>query len=210
MAGSGQIVSESRAVGDFDRIEIGGRFDVSVTVGGRPAVSLKGDDNLLPLVRTEVRNGALHIDSDRDLRPHDDIEIVISTAALEGISSGGSSDVRVTGVRSAGFRASVSGSSELTADGAFGDLSASVSGSGEIAMTGTADEIDARVSGSGELDLYEVRARAADVHVSGSGDVHVFVTERLNASVSGSGDVRYGGDPQVSRSVSGSGSVRPG
>ena len=105
------------------------------------------------------------------------------------------------------FHVGVSGSSDVVANGEFGDLSASISGSGEIHMNGTADAIDGDVSGSGELDLLQVRARSARIDVSGSGDATVQVSDRLDASVSGSGDVRYRGRPSVDADVSGSGSV---
>ncbi|CAN5805866.1 head GIN domain-containing protein [soil metagenome] len=207
VAGSGVITSQSRSVHAFDRIDVGGQYDVVVTVGATRSVVLEGDDNLLPLVRTEVRGGTLHVESDNDLRPSREIRIEIVVETLRGIHSGGSSDVAVRDVRAPAFEASVSGSSELTANGQFGDLSTSISGSGEIHMNGTADAIDGKVSGSGELDLLQVRARAARIDVSGSGDAAVQVSERLDASVSGSGDVRYSGRPSVNADISGSGSV---
>jgi hypothetical protein len=209
VAGSGTVVTETRRVTGFDRIEIGGDFDVTVIQGSTPSLTLTGDDNLLPLVRTEVRDGSLVVEPEKDFRSSRDIEVAISTPSLRGISSSGSWEVAVTGIRSSEFRAAVSGSSEMAAEGDFGVLAASVSWSGEIAMEGTAETIDASVSGSGEMDLARVRARSANVRVSGSGDVRVFATEGLNASVSGSGDVVYGGSPRVSREISGSGSVRP-
>ena len=207
VAGSGVRTSVSRTVSAFDRVDIGGEYDVVIRVGAAPSVVLEGDDNLLPLIRTEVRGGKLHIDSEDDLRSRDPIRITIGVATLNGVHSGGSSDVAVRDVRSDAFAASVSGSSDLTANGEFGDLSASISGSGEIHMTGTADGIDGEVSGSGELDLLEVRARSARVDVSGSGGATVQVSERLDAKVSGSGDVRYRGQPAVTADVSGSGDV---
>ena len=207
VAGSGVITSQTRSVSAFDRIDIGGAYDVIVRVGAARSVVLEGDDNLLPLVRTEVRNGTLHIESNEDLEPRKDLRIEIGIETLEGVHSGGSSDVAVRDVRSSTFDASVSGSSELTANGEFGDLSTSLSGSGEIHMDGTADVIDGTVSGSGELDLLRVRARAARIDVSGSGDAAVQVSERLDASVSGSGAVRYSGRPRVTSDISGSGAV---
>jgi hypothetical protein len=207
VAGSGVTTSQTRAVPAFDRIDIGGAYDVVVRVGATRSVVLEGDDNLLPLVRTEVRDGTLHIESEKDLRPREDIRIEIGIETLNGVHSGGSSDVAVRDVRSQAFDASVSGSSDLTANGEFGDLAASISGSGEIHMDGTADAIDGDVSGSGELDLLRVRARAARIHVSGSGDVGVQVSDRLDAKVSGSGEVRYSGRPEVTADVSGSGTV---
>jgi hypothetical protein len=191
----------------FERVDVGGEYDVVIRVGTTRSVVIEGDDNLLPLIRTEVRQGTLHIESEEDLRPRDEIRIVIGIETLRGIHSGGSSDVAVRDVRSQSFDASVSGSSQLSANGEFGELSASISGSGEIRMEGSAGVIDGEVSGSGELDLLEVRARSARVDVSGSGGATVNVSERLEASVSGSGDVRYAGRPSVNADVTGSGSV---
>jgi hypothetical protein len=207
VAGSGNRTSVNRIVPAFDRVDVGGEYDVVIRVGAVPSVVLEGDDNLLPLIVTEVRGGTLHIDSEDDLRPRQPLQITIGVATLNAVHSGGSSDVAVRNVRSEAFDASVSGSSDLTANGDFGDLSASISGSGEIHMNGTAEGIDGRVSGSGELDLLEVRARSARVDVSGSGGATVQVSERLDAKVSGSGDVRYRGRPVVQADVSGSGSV---
>ena len=207
VAGSGVRTSVSRTVSAFDRVDIGGEYDVVIRVGAATSVVLEGDDNLLPLIRTEVRDGTLHIDSEEDLRSREPIRIAIGVAALNGVHSGGSSDVAVRDVRSEAFDVRVSGSSELTANGDFGDLSASISGSGEIHMSGTADRVDGDVSGSGELNLLEVRARSARVDVSGSGGATVQVSERLDAKVSGSGDVRYRGEPAAQADVSGSGTV---
>lgn len=207
VAGSGVSTTAARTVPAFDRVDIGGEYDVVVRVGGPRSVSLTGDDNLLPLVRTEVRSGTLHIDSTDDLRPRDGIRIEIGVETLRGIHSGGSSEVAVRDVRSPAFDASVSGSSVLAASGEFGDLSTSISGSGRIRMQGTADEIEGDVSGSGDLDLLEVRGRRARIDVSGSGGATVNVSERLDANVSGSGGVHYAGRPTVAADVSGSGSV---
>lgn len=207
VAGSGVRTSVTRSVATFDRVDVGGEYDVVIRVGAAPSIDLEGDDNLLPLIRTEVRGGTLHVEADEDMRSREPIRITIGVATLNAVHSGGSSDIAIRDVRSAAFAASVSGSSELVADGTFGDLTAEISGSGEIHMRGTADEVDGRVTGSGELDLLEVRARSARVDVSGSGGATVQVSERLDAEVSGSGDVRYRGQPAVTADVSGSGAV---
>jgi hypothetical protein len=206
--GSGRVVSEPRSATGFDIVAVEDEFDVTVTVGPAYAIEVTGDDNLLPFVKTQVRDRTLHIGTARDLDPTEGIRVHVTTPSLRGLSSSGSSNVRASGIRATSFDTSVSGSSDLVAAGDFGDLDSSVSGSGSIRLQGTADDIEASVSGSGELDLAQVVGRSAQVKVSGSGDVVVQVSEALDASVSGSGDVRYVGRPQVESSVSGSGSVR--
>jgi hypothetical protein len=205
--GSGVAKSETRDVSGFDRVAVEDDFVVEVTVGPAASLSLTGDDNLLPHVRTEVRGGTLHVEDARELDPTETIRVRITIPMLRGLASSGSSGVRATGIRSDAFGASVSGSGEMVADGDFGDLDVTISGSGMIRLQGTADEIDGSVSGSADLDLARVAARRATVRVSGSGDVVVQVTESLDAEVSGSGDVRYLGTPRVEARTSGSGSV---
>lgn len=207
--GSGKIVVDARTVPAFDRVSVEDEFDVEVAVGPAAAVEVTGDDNLLPHVRTEVRGGTLHVETDRDLDPTDRIRVRVATSSLRGLASSGSSNVHATGVRATVFEARVSGSSDVAADGDFGDLSASISGSGKIRLRGTGDSIDALISGSGALDLAGLEVRAARVRVSGSGDAILHARESLAASVSGSGSVRYHGDPRVKSTVSGSGSVHP-
>jgi len=209
IAGSGVTTTDRRSMPAFDRIDLSGEFDVVVDVGRPRSVAITGDDNLVPLVRAEVRNGTLHIDREKDFRSRRDIRIEIGVESLNGLHSGGSSDVTVRNVRSPAFDLGVSGSSDLFASGEFGDLDASISGSGEIHLDGSADEIEGSVSGSGELDMLQVSARTARIDVSGSGEASVNVSERLEANVSGSGDVRYAGRPAVQGDVSGSGSVEP-
>ncbi|MGH7588778.1 MAG: head GIN domain-containing protein [Gemmatimonadota bacterium] len=206
--GSGARISETRAVESFDRVDVSGDFEVRITGGTATGLRLEGDDNLLPLLETRVVGSTLQVRSERRLRPKRRILIEIGAPSLAGVESSGSSDVRVTGVRSPVFDADVSGSGSLHTEGSFGRLSTTVSGSGSVTGEGTAETIDVDVSGSGDVNLLAVRARAAEVDGSGSGDVAVHVTERLVVSMSGSGDVRYAGNPTVDASTSGSASVR--
>ena len=153
-----------------------------------------------------MRHGPLG--SRRPIRPVERVLFEIGTHRLAGVEASGSSDVRVSGVRSTAFDASVSGSGSVHAEGSFGHLTTSVTGSGNVLGQGEAETIAVRVSGSGDVDLLAVRARSAEVDGSGSGDVAVHVTEQLDVSLSGSGDVRYAGTPAVRSSTSGSATVR--
>ena len=71
VAGSGAVTTDTRTVSAFERVDVGGEYDVVIRVGTTRSVVIEGDDNLLPLIRTEVREGTLHIDSEKDLRPRD-------------------------------------------------------------------------------------------------------------------------------------------
>src|SRR5205085_3408273 len=55
--GSGKIVTEKRNVSGFKGVDVGGDFQVEITAGKEFAVEIETDDNLLPLIETEVNNG---------------------------------------------------------------------------------------------------------------------------------------------------------
>src|SRR5712691_10195429 len=59
--GSGVRKTEKRELAPFKAIETRGAFDVEVTCQKSASFEVEGDDNLLPLIQTEVRDGVLHV-----------------------------------------------------------------------------------------------------------------------------------------------------
>ena len=189
--GSGHEADAERSVSDFSAVRLQLPADVLVVVGEPTAVTLTGDDNLLALVRTEVRAGKLVIDAERgkNLRFRKGLVIRIGTPDLSGFQVEGSGDVEIRNAR--------------------GDsLHVSIEGSGDVTASGSVDYLDARIEGSGAMRLQELEAREAAVSIAGSGDVRVNVADSLRYKIAGSGDIRYDGSPHVSGGIEGSGSVR--
>lgn len=191
LQGSGTRVEEQRDVGEFSAVELSVPAEVVVVVGEASSLSLSCDDNLLSLVRTEVRDGRLEITRPRgtSLRFRKGLEIRIATPSLSGFEVEGSGDVEIRGLHGERFEASIEGSGDIVAQGAVDFLEASIEGSGDMRLAG-------------------VQAREASVSIEGSGDIGVHVTDALRYRIEGSGDIRYEGSPNVSGGISGSGSVR--
>ncbi len=190
--GSGHEVRQARQVAQFRRIEIRGSTDVVARIGPGTAITVSGDDNIVPHVRTEVHGDTLIIDmEDGSYSTSAPLRVTVSTPALDGISISGSASAQASGVTAERF-------------------AASISGSGSMEVAGTAGRLEASVSGSGEMHLFGLAVRRAVVNVSGSGDIQLSAAEALSVEVSGSGDVRYRGNPAREVRISGSGSVEPG
>lgn len=187
--GSGAAKSEVRPIaGAFDAIDIGGAFDAEITVGSEPRVELSGDDNLLPLITTELDGHTLRIGSKQNLRPSLKLIARITAPQLTAVDVSGSADVKVHGAR--------------------GDrLALHISGSGDLRGDGAVHELAVEVSGSGDLELASLTAERAHVRISGSGEADVAVSQNLDVDISGSGTVRYHGDPAIKKSISGAGDL---
>jgi hypothetical protein len=158
-------------------------------VGEPQRVQVRAGEKVIGDVRTEVRDGTLHVTFDHDGFGGSDVVVEASVPELTGIEADGSGDIDAGGIDADAF--------ELRSDG-----------SADIALDGTAGRLALDLDGSGDADLAGLEAREARVAVSGSGDVAVRADERLDVDVDGSGDVRYHGDPALTKHVDGSGDLR--
>ncbi len=192
VTGSGTMIDETRELADFSRIELRTMGQVTVTIGEPVGVQLSVEDNLMPLVETNVRGGWLVIEAppNTTLSPTRTIEINVTVPQLAEIKLSGAGLIQADGV---------------TAD----SLTTSIPGSGNVILSGTVDRQTVDVSGAGNYDASALASRDAAVTLSGTGNVVVDVSGTLNATLTGTGNILYSGDPSVTQSGSGTGTIRP-
>jgi len=189
VAGSGKLASEVRPVGRFRDVGVFGAIQAEISDGGTDRVELAGDDNLIPLVITEVDHEHLQVGNRKDLRPTVPLVARISASEIGTVGLSGSGSVALHGLHEDSLTLEVTGSGTVRGDGAVRQL-----------------RID--VSGSGTVDLGQLPAERASVTISGSGNVEIAVSRALDVHISGSGAVTYRGDPTaVKTSITGSGHV---
>jgi hypothetical protein len=193
VVGSGNVVSEKRNVSGFTSIELKSPADVNITIGTTESAVIKADDNILPLIETNVSNEKLVIGNQvfKNIRASHPIQISITMKSLRGIA--------------------MSGSGSMNASGLVGqDLVVDLPGSGDITLTGTANNVTINLPGSGNIFCDGLKASSAIVTLNGSGNITVFASESLDANIRGSGAIRYNGNPaQVKKNISGSGTISP-
>ena len=210
VTGDGQIVSQARAVGQFNEVSVSGSGELSVTQGSEESLIIETDENLLPLIKSEVSNGHLWIGPrDVNLRPSKSIRYTLKLKNLNALELSGSVNAEVAAIKTENLVMRVSGSGRIqVAQLEAKQLSAHISGSGAIEVTGEVDRQDIRISGSGSYRAPELRCSQAESKISGSGHATLLVKDALSAHISGSGGVEYYGSPQVTSQVSGFGQVR--
>lgn len=189
IVGSGVIKSETRSISTFTSIDASGAFEIELACQEEPSLELEGDDNLLPMIRTEVRGGTLYIKSDKGFSVKRAIHVRISAPDIMNIHSSGATSFHITKVKNEKLKIDASGASNL-----------------DIAGETTALELN--LSGATKVDTEGLRAVRVRILMSGAGKANVFASEELDADVSGAGSVTYAGNPaKVNKRVSGVGSV---
>ncbi len=217
--GNGNMTTIERSVGEYDAVAVSGWFDVDLVEGKEGELTLRGEENLLEYIKTEVQNGKLVIKTRKgvNLRPSSwkkdgGIYITVPVESIDMVSLSGSGDiVGKTALKADDFKTSMSGSGDITLQIEANTLEASMSGSGDINLSGQAGNFEVSISGSGDIRAYELEADVVDATVSGSADIKVTAKEMLKARVSGSGDIHYRGNPaKVDTKTSGSGDISKG
>lgn len=189
LRGSGNIQKERREVATFDSISAEGAFEVEV-VGQKPqSLEIEGDDNLLPLIVTEVSNSVLHIRSRRSLSATKPIVLRISVSDLRRLHASGASTMEVTGLKNDEFKIETNGASTIRASGETKSFN-----------------LDA--NGAGSIDTHKLRARNVVIDSKGVSNIDVYAGEQLDVTVSGPSVVFYRGNPKVRQTVNGPGSVQ--
>ncbi len=187
--GSGKMVTEERQVAAFDRIESDGPLDVDIRIGSPQKVTLTIDDNLAPLVSTEVHGNKLKIEIKKACRSDTPAKVEIVVPSLAGVASYGSGDITLGALAGGAFQYEIFGSGDLKADGKV-------------------EKLDVSIAGSGDVNAQDLQAGAVKVRIMGSGDAVVLAKESLDASIMGSGDVTcFGNPPRVEKHTFGSGEI---
>lgn len=188
--GSSVRKEEKRSVSDFTSVEISGGFDVEILAQSDYGLTIEGDDNILSMIKTEVRDGVLDIDTGRSKfnirRP---IHIKVSAPKIESLSSSGANTIRLADVSAETLRVDSSGADKIVIDGDVVNF--------ELSLSGVSN-----------ADARELRAQTVRVSTSGASNASVYATEELDAKVSGAGSVSYYGNPKTVREkTSGAGSI---
>ena len=189
ISGSGTRKTEKKEVPAFKAIETGGAFDVEITCQKPQSVELEADDNLLPLLETDVSDGVLHVGMKQDYHAKKLIAVRIAVPDLNRITISGAGTARVTGVKNENFVINSTGAAKIEAKG-------------------ETKAVEIRNSGAGLIDAHELRSSKAEVNLSGAGQAEVYASEQLDVTISGVGRVTYAGQPKViNKNISGIGTV---
>jgi hypothetical protein len=214
--GSGKAAEDRRAAEGFTAVEVGGALEADVVVGRPFSVVVAGDDNLVPLVRTEVSDGRLVVRmKDRvNAQPKAGLSVTVHLPRLERAEASGASTVTVTGtVTGAGAAAALalgaSGASKLSAADVAGDaVDVEASGASQVKVAGTSTQLRAEVSGASQLEARALAVRTAALDVSGASGAEVTGHDAVSGSASGASNVKVWGSPsRLAVSTSGASSV---
>lgn len=203
---------QSRQVSGFNAISSSGSFDVYVKLDGNESVKVDADEDIINDIETVVEGSTLNIRfKEHGYRRHHNgrANIYVEARSLNALTNSGSGSIKVEGTINAGnFKATLSGSGDISAGIKSDELHAVISGSGSIKLWGSTGTANFVISGSGEIDGKKLKTNSSMAMITGSGNVYVAADRTVSAHITGSGSLIYSGRANVTDShYTGSGRV---
>ena len=207
--GSGPTTIRTLDLATFTSVECNMSADVEITQGPTQKVTVEGQENIINLISTEVKEDKWRIKLPKNMwGDYDKITIKITVPKLYGLGMAGSGSMKTTNtIKTDDFQIGLSGSGKIDVSVDAENVDCGISGSGNVHIMGKANELAVGTSGSGDVRAKDLAVGKVKIGISGSGDCEVNVSDSLEASISGSGSVRYKGRPRIKSSISGSGSL---
>ncbi len=207
--GDGNVVTQSKTVSSFDKIDVSGSFTVILKQGQDESVIIEADKNLQDIINTEVVGKTLIIDSDLNIRRAKSKVVYVTFIDLDEIEIAGAITVKNDSPLNAG-RLLITGRGASTIDLRLHTdiLESKFSGANTVTFAGEANQFNIRLSGASTLNAFDLKADEVEINVSGASDARITANERLKVSISGAGSIVYQGDPEVEKTISGAGSVK--
>ena len=186
--GSGKREVQKREVQPFTSITSQGAFNIEVVSQKTQSIEIEGDDNILPLISTEVSNNVLRIRNHQGFSINEPVMIRISVPDLTALNVSGAGKIDVAGLKNDKFT--------IECDGAP-----------VIKVSGQTKTIEIDTSGAAKIDTHSLHAVKGVVDSKGVSRIDVDVNEQLDVTVSGPSTVTYEGNPTINKTIHGPGKV---
>jgi hypothetical protein len=213
MGGSGNVVTEDRTVSNFNRVSLTGVGEVIITQGEEESLTVRADDNIMPYIKTEVKNGTLILGftdevKNKHMRPSKRINFNLSLKDVTGLDISGAGDVNVASLDTDRLEIVVGGAGDVSISSlTTEELVVHLNGAGTIKLVGQVAEQNVKINGFGAYQAAKLESQTAIVAVNGAGSATLWATDTLDVRIPGAGNVTYYGKPRVTKKVTGVGTI---
>jgi hypothetical protein len=210
ITGSGKLLTKTLSLGEFNKIDASGAFQVDVTQGATCSVVVTADDNVWDSLDVRNDGGTLYLGTKSGSYSNTHLSARIVLPHLSALTLSGATNGTIDGFNDA------AGQMDLTVDGASkleGELrqarvTLDIAGASTATLHGTAESLHITLSGASHSGLEDLPSDDVRADISGASNATVTARRKLDYDVSGASHLSYTGSPTVGQAdVSGASSV---
>lgn len=208
--GSGNVTTQSRSINEsFTGISAGGGLEVVVEQGDAAEVTVEADDNIIPLIKTEVSGSTLVIRTEGSYSTENGPVITVRMPRIKELNIDGGASMRSNGTLvSENLKLKANGGAHMELHLEADRLTINADGGAGIEAKGKALDFEVNASGGSPVEAERLQANNVTADASGGASISVYPIVSLNAQASGGGSVGYHKIPKtITKSESGGGVV---
>ena len=194
--GNGNVVEESRDLGEFDKISVSRGMNVYISQGTSTKVIVKADENLLKVIDTYVDDGTLKITCTKGIRNATSNKVFVTVPDIKLIkSTSGSNVFSEDSLKTENLEVKSTAGSNIHLTLEVGELTVSAAAGSNIFLDGTAKSLTMKANSGSNIKAGDFLAENCDVKVSSGANIWVKVQNGLKARASSGGNFWYTGEP---------------
>jgi hypothetical protein len=196
--GSGVAGHVQRTVGAFTEVRIQTGIEASVIIGPQEPLQLQGDDNLLPVIQTEVQDNVLIATTTpgTTIYPRLPLTLRITTPVLTSVTATSGSYIGGDHLQPIRMNITATGGSRVTlTDLTTEDVTINAEGGSSVKLIGQGKRMDIVLSGASPLSSSSFPVETATLNASGASKGEVRVTSSISGTLSGSSTLTVFGNP---------------
>ena len=203
------VKTQDRPVASFHALKVSGGIDVELSQGNELKLQVEADENLLALIRTEVKDGVLNIYHDDNIQNAKTMKVHLTFQKLDAITASGGCDIESKQKLSfAKLKTDLSGGCDMKLECKADNLVCILSGGCDAELKGEAEICSFDLSGGCDVKASELYLKKCTIDASGGSDVEVSVKNELTMEASGASDITYYGNPsKVTKSAHGASDI---
>jgi len=194
--------TQSRNVKDFHAIDVSTGIDLYITMGNTEEVKVVADDDIIDDIKTEVRNGTLHIYQKRNnwfnWGGNKTRKVYVTVKELNELDASSGSDVESENTLEGDeLKVSASSGCDVELDVYYKNFSIDASSGSDAEISGKVKYLTAEASSGSDIDASELESQYCQASASSGSDISVRVSDEIKARASSGADITYYGNPKM-------------
>ena len=209
--GNGNVVTKNRNISDdFVRVKASAGIDVFITQNGEMSLVVEADENLHELIKTEVRNGTLYIESKKNIWTAKAKKVHLSIEKLLEIEVSSGAELTSENTLNANdLKIIATSGAELNLHLNVDSLYCESSSGADVNLDGRANNFNVNSSSGSDIDAYGLETSYCIAKASSGSNIKVNVNKTFDGDASSGADIQFRGNAKiVSSNDSSSGNIK--
>ena len=193
-------MKKNRSLSGFHSIKVEDGVDVYIKQGNTESVTVKADENLVEMIKTEVDGQTLYISSKGSVYRSKAFDVYVVVKDLERLKAEDGSDVySLSKITVDQLELTMKGGSDVEMEVEANTIQCDLVGGADAKLSGSVGHLIAKARGGSDLKAKHLSIDKCELDVRGGSDAWVKVNQEIDAQAYGGSDIYYTGDPKIIR-----------